>query len=381
MQMNGQRSMKAAAGWLLVGAAALAACQANVVDEPSEGLLSSNPSSSESVSKTSEALTFTQDFFDGFDGTSLNGSNWQAQVLWVNNELQCYDNNYNEGGQHKTLDVSGSSLKLRVIDSGVVSNCDNWDKNGAKHPNTRYKGARIASKNRKEFSLGKWTARLKLYTWKYANTTGQPSGMPGMFPAWWLLGYRNNEAPVQEGNENVCWPLIGSSEIDIMEHYGSGGQNKFAARGIKSLGYCNGGDWQTYQVNPGADLSNFHEYQVENTGADLIYRIDNGEVARNGGIGGNYPEPMFAILNYALKDSGMDGAYKEYAMEIDWVKHESPQQTNCNGTVCCATSCGTQCGGTGCGNLPGGSNVCCTGPIQSLGVYCNGNLTHAPCIQ
>jgi hypothetical protein len=383
--MNGQRSTKAAAGWLLVGAAALAACQANVVDEPSEGLLSSNPSSTESVSKTSEALTFTQDFFDNFDGTSLNGSNWQAQVLWVNNELQCYDNNYNEGGQHKTLDVSGGSLKLRVVDSGTVSNCDNWDKNGAKHPNTRYKGARIASKNRKEFAGGKWTARLKMYTWKYANTIGQPSGIAGMFPAWWLLGYRNNEAPVQESNENVCWPMTGSGEIDIMEHYGSGGQNRFTSRGIKSLNYCNGGDWQTYQVSFNSDLSNFHEYQVEDTGADLIYRIDNGEVGRNYGIGGNYPEPMFAILNYAVKDTGMDGAYKEYAMEIDWVKHESvsgsPPPTNCNATVCCSTtSCNGVCGGTGCGSLPGGGANCCTSNITTANVKCNASRSNAPCV-
>ena len=46
-----------------------------------------------------------------------------------------------------------------------------------------------------------------------------------MFPAWWLLGARNNESPVQEEDENICWPLPGSGEIDIMEHYGQyGGQ-------------------------------------------------------------------------------------------------------------------------------------------------------------
>ena len=39
-----------------------------------------------------------------------------------------------------------------------------------------------------------------------------------MFPAWWILGARNNEPPIQENDENICWPLPGSGEIDIMEH-------------------------------------------------------------------------------------------------------------------------------------------------------------------
>lgn len=41
-----------------------------------------------------------------------------------------------------------------------------------------------------------------------------------MFPAWWILGAQNNEAPVQEENENICWPTTGSGEIDIFEHHG-----------------------------------------------------------------------------------------------------------------------------------------------------------------
>ena len=36
--------------------------------------------------------------------------------------------------------------------------------------------------------------------------------------------------------------------------------------------------------------------------------------------GDNYPEPMFAILNFAkITDSPMEG---EWVMEVDWVKHE-----------------------------------------------------------
>ena len=48
---------------------------------------------------------------------------------------------------------------------------------------------------------------------------------------------------------------------------------------------------------------------------------DGWEVYRNEGEGDHYPEPMFAILNYAkITDSPMTG---EWVMEVDWVKHES----------------------------------------------------------
>ena len=37
-------------------------------------------------------------------------------------------------------------------------------------------------------------------------------------------------------------------------------------------------------------------------------------------LGNNYPEPMFAILNFAkITDNPMQG---EWVMEVDWVKHE-----------------------------------------------------------
>jgi len=52
----------------------------------------------------------------------------------------------------------------------------------------------------------------------------------------------------------------------------------------------------------------------------LVYLLDGTEVYRNVGEGDNFPEPMFAILNYAkITDSPMKG---EWVMEVDWVKHE-----------------------------------------------------------
>lgn len=244
------------------------------------------------------------DFFDDFN--SYNEQNWQDQMIWVNGEDQCYvpDN------MHNTREVSNGTIKLRVIDLGEKQPCDNVDKFGKQKPDTQYVAGRIASKNRKEFIKGRWTARLKV----------ENSGQPGMFPAWWLLGALNNEAPVEEDDENVCWPMTGSGEIDIFEHHSDGGPNHYAARVIKSLGYCDGGDWQALMLVQETNMDEFHEYAVEWLGNDIIFRLDGVEVFKMKDQGGEYPEPLFAILNFAkINDSAMT---MNWQMEVDWVKHE-----------------------------------------------------------
>lgn len=244
------------------------------------------------------------DFFDDFD--FFNDKNWQDQRIWVNNEYQCYvpDNAYN------TREVSDGTLKIKVINIGEMYPCDNLDKHGKQHPETPYVAGRICSKNKQEFVKGKWTARLRLKTQSEAS----------MFPAWWILGFRNNESPVQEENENVMWPLEGSGEIDIFEHHGDGQDNEFTTGAIKSLGEADKGDWWSNRVGVKTTLEEYHEYSVEWQGSDLVYRVDGEEVYRNVGEGDKYPEAMFAILNYAkISDSPMEG---EWVMEVDWVKHE-----------------------------------------------------------
>jgi len=244
------------------------------------------------------------DFFDDFD--TFNTDNWQDQVLWVNNEYQCYvpDN------QFGTREVSDGTLKIKVVNIGEARHCDSLDKHGKRHPDTRYVAGRIVSKNRQEFVKGRWTARLRI----------KGNGKAGMFPAWWLLGAQNNEPPVQEDNENVCWPLSGSGEIDIFEHYGSHGPDQFTTGMIKSLGECDRGDWKSLRVDVKASLDEYHEYSVEWAGGDLVFSVDGVEVHRNAHEGDNFPEPMFAILNFAkITDSPMSG---EWVMEVDWVKHE-----------------------------------------------------------
>jgi beta-glucanase (GH16 family) len=162
--------------------------------------------------------TWKIDFLDNFD--NFNADNWQDQRIWVNNETHCYVPD-NECG---TREVSNGSLKLKVVRIDEKRPCDNFDKYGKQHPATQYVSGRIASKNRKEFIKGKWTARLRL------SSNGEPS----MFPAWWILGAQNNEPPVQEPDENICWPLAGSGEIDIFEHHGDQNKNHLTTGAMKS---------------------------------------------------------------------------------------------------------------------------------------------------
>ena len=244
------------------------------------------------------------DFIDDFD--TFNLENWQDQRIWVNNEKQCYVPN----GDYNTREVSEGTLKIRIVNLGDKIECDNLDKFGKQHPQTPYVAGRIASKNRKEFIKGKWTARLRVVG----------GSQKSMFPAWWILGAQNNESPVQEENENICWPMTGSGEIDIFEHHGDYNPDHFTTGAIKNLGECDKGDWWSYRAGYDVSLSEFHEYSVEWEKSDLVYRLDGKEVHRNIGLGDNYPEPMFAILNFAkITDNPMQG---EWVMEVDWVKHE-----------------------------------------------------------
>ena len=244
------------------------------------------------------------DFLDNFD--VFNTENWQDQRIWVNNETHCYvpDNEFG------TREVSDGSLKLKVINIGTKRPCDNFDKHGKQHPETQYVAGRVVSKNKKEFIKGKWTARLKL----------ESNGEPSMFPAWWILGAQNNESPVQEADENICWPLTGSGEIDIFEHHGDHQKNHFTAGAIKNLGECDKGDWWSLRKGFDVTLNDYHEYSVEWEGSDLVYRVDDAEIYRNIEDGDICPKKMFAILNFAkITDAPMKG---EWVLEVDWVKHE-----------------------------------------------------------
>ena len=61
---------------------------------------------------TAAGQAWEVDFFDDFE--RFDPGNWQDQLLWVNDEDQCYVRD----GLHGTREVSDGTLKLRVVDLG-----------------------------------------------------------------------------------------------------------------------------------------------------------------------------------------------------------------------------------------------------------------------
>jgi len=257
------------------------------------------------VPDSSKATRWETTFLDEFD--TFDAANWQDQSIWVNDEDHCYV----ADGRHGTREVSDGTLKIRVVDLGAPVECDSFSKTGVQHPPTQYVAGRIITKNRREFVKGRWSARLRV----------PDSGQDGMFPAWWLLGARNDEPPVEDPDETVCWPMTGSGEIDVFEHHSDGGPDHYAVRAIDSDGTCGGGDWQRLMHVQSTDLAEWHEYAVEWDGPDLLFLLDGAVIFRSEGEGENFPEPLFAILNFA-KINAAEMTVPSWTMEVDWVKHE-----------------------------------------------------------
>ena len=87
-----------------------------------------------------------------------------------------------------------------------------------------------------------------------------------MFPAQWILGAQNNELPVQQSDEIICWPLTGSGEIDIFENHGDHQKNEFTTGAIISQGECDKRDWWSGRKGVEAALNEFHEYLLNGKG-------------------------------------------------------------------------------------------------------------------
>tara|TARA_B100000989_G_scaffold281778_1_gene246272 strand:+ start:1503 stop:1763 length:261 start_codon:yes stop_codon:yes gene_type:complete len=69
------------------------------------GFLSCTEKSKENIKKKGWVIDFI-DEFEFFDD-----NNWQDQLLWVNEEDQCYVRD----GKYNTREVSNGSLKLRLV--------------------------------------------------------------------------------------------------------------------------------------------------------------------------------------------------------------------------------------------------------------------------
>lgn len=102
---------------------------------------------------------------DEFEGTSLNSANWAYQIGtgtiyglpagWGNNELQYYTS------RPENISVAGGLLKITARAEAFSG--------------SNYTSARIRSLNLKEFTYGKFEARIKV------------PGAQGVWPAFWML--------------------------------------------------------------------------------------------------------------------------------------------------------------------------------------------------
>lgn len=212
-------------------------------------------------SKLNAATNWSLVWSDEFDGTSLNSSNWSAEIGtgsggWGNNELQYYTN------RTENLQVTGGNLV-------ITARKENYGGMG-------YTSARIKTQNLRNFTYGKIEARIKL-----------PSGQ-GLWPAFWMLG---------SNITSVGWPKCG--ELDIMER-------------VNNNSYVNGtvhwdanGQADYGQISDSLDFSQYHVYSVEWDSSYIRWFVDGAQfnefyIANNTGNTEEFQKSFFILLNLAV---------------------------------------------------------------------------------
>lgn len=228
-----------------------------------------------------------EDDFTGAAGALPSNANWGFDVGtdWGNAQLE-YDTNRPVNAQ---LDGAGN---LRII-----ARQESW-------LGRNYTSARITTAGKREFTYGRFEARIKL-----------PSGQ-GLWPAFWLLG----------GNiGSVGWPQAG--EIDIME---ARGQEPTVLHGsLHGPGYSGGAALtRRYTLTSGRLDTEFHVYRVDWSSQQIRWFIDDRlyhEVSR-GDQPGNwvFDHPFYLILNVAVGGNfvGAPSGSTTFPQEmvVDWVR-------------------------------------------------------------
>jgi beta-glucanase (GH16 family) len=215
-----------------------------------------------------------EDEFDGsgnVDANGLNVDNWTIETgLCVNDEQQSYVTD------KQNVHVEDGVLILEAHDTRPRSKeCPGCS-------GDRFTSGRINSKGKREFTYGRFEARIKL-----------PGG-EGLWPAFWLLG-----ADIDQ----VGWPQCG--EIDIMENLGyedwvSGAVHGPGYAGGESIGYTyplaegqTTGDWHVYRVQWSPDSIRWYvDGELVHTLLRLTVLTQDGEWV--------FDRPHFVVLNLAL---------------------------------------------------------------------------------
>lgn len=255
---------------LIAGAQLLSSCKKDV-----------NASSENSSANTDpRAVSYQLLWSDDFDGNSVNQANWSFETGaggWGNNEKQYYQPD-----------------NATVADGNLVITAKKQSVGGAP-----YTSARMITRGKKEYTYGRFEARIKL-----------PQGQ-GQWPAFWMLGSNIG---------SVGWPKCG--EIDIMENVNTNSQ---------VLGTIHWFDqaYAYYGGNTNTTPQNYHVYRVDWTPTSITWYVDNiqfhvANIANSINGTDEFHRPFFLLLNMAvggnLPGQTIDESRLPAKMYVDYVK-------------------------------------------------------------
>ena len=240
-----------------------------------------------STSKTTWTLAWEDDFA-GPAGQLPSSANWHFDTGtdWGNAQLE-FDT---DRAQNASLDGAGHLAIVARQESFQGQN---------------FTSARITTEGKHEQTEGRFEARIKF-----------PAGVPGIWPAFWLLG-----ANVR----TVGWPNAG--EIDIMENFGREPSRIQGA--LHGPGYS--GTQSIYRAFDLPDArfdADFHVLAVEWTGDRVKWFVDDVlyQVVKKSYVPGDwvFDHPFYLILNLAVGGgpAGSPNGATTFpqTMLVDWVR-------------------------------------------------------------
>jgi len=202
------------------------------------------------------ALTYQLQWSDEFDGSTVNTTNWAFETGgggWGNNEQQYY--------QSQNASVANGNLVItaRKQSAGGLP----------------YTSARLITRGKREFTYGRFEARIKL-----------PQGQ-GQWPAFWMLGANIATVP---------WP--GCGEIDIME-------NTNTSSSVLGTMHWFNTAYSYYGGNTTTTPTDYHVYRVDWTPTAITWFVDGvqfftGNIANNINGTEEFHRPFFLLLNMAV---------------------------------------------------------------------------------
>jgi beta-glucanase (GH16 family) len=274
---------------------------------------------------------------DEFDDEIINLTKWSLEVNCFgggNNEQQCYtdraENTFIEQGVLKIV-------ALKENFTGPAAQDDDANYNPSNTRTLPYTSARLRSKNKGDWTFGRFEIRAKL-----------PQGQ-GTWPAIWMLP-----------TDWAYGGWAGSGEIDIIEAVNlkaksdesgaSVDQDESRVHGTLHYGRAwpeNVSSGQEFHlpggINPADD---FHEYAVEWQDGEIRWYVDdihfatqrdtgwysqymnNDGVLVNGDDGAPFDQKFHLLLNFAVggawaanvNDKGIDDSVFPQSLEIDYVR-------------------------------------------------------------